>query len=156
MSFLKSLSKGISQAAKNIQATTKQVERVKQVIDESLEIYRTSQKHETRLSRLDVAILKFEYLIEEYPFWPENAEWKKQHAALVDEREDFFMPNLESLVAEFVVKIEEGKTARTKNNRAQKLIETLHKMRDDEDCDEDWVDTTIEELEQRYPAPPEK
>lgn len=156
LSFFKKMTKGFVKAGEQLARLQRAIDSALKVINESEGIYRSSTKHLTRISRLDVAINRLALIIEEYPLWPDHAVWVNRHANLVAEREKFFMPNLESFVAEAIANIDEGKTAKTRANRAQKLIETLEAMEDDQDCDGEWVEAKVSELGRLYLAPPEK
>jgi hypothetical protein len=152
-SAMKAMSKGLKHMAAEQAREQKLIDRSMQVINESLALSRTSSKSATRISRYDVAMLTLKRLIDNHSIAGDPKAWKAQHDKLVAERPDFIASVVKQAMELGNASIEEAKTAKTKANRAQKLITSLSNLREDKDCDREGITSAIKRLKQQYPLP---
>lgn len=129
-------------------ATQKSIDRSMQVINESLQLSETSKKADTRISRYDVAVSQVRALIDSYPHWPDAAQWQQLHKRLMDERPQFVRRTVEMHITDGIAKIDECKTAKTRENRTAKLIESLDTFKQS-GCDSVWLSEQIAILQER-------
>ena len=150
---LKRVCRELGKALSMITADQKAIDRSLEIVNESIEMCKTSPKPETRISRSSVAISTLEQLIQNYSWRPEVKNWKPWLESMQANRKSFVMQNLQEIYTLAVATIEESNTARTKYNRAQKLITKLQGYFTDSDCDRAVANNWIKELKRNYPEP---
>lgn len=123
----------------------------RKVVDESLEICRTSTNPETRISRMGVAIDRLAHMCKEYPYQPNASAWNKHGRELAELYPAFIAANLSELIKGNITKIEKLKTQTARHNKAEKLIEKLKPYLSLTACDTEWLASQIFLLKKAYP-----
>lgn len=121
------------------------------VVEESLEICRTSTKPETRISRMGVAIDRLAHMCKEYPCQPDASAWNRQGRDLAESYPAFIAANLSELIKGNIEKIERLKTQTARHNKAEKLIEKLTPYLSLTACNTEWLASQIFLLKKAYP-----
>ena len=153
---LKRVFRELGKALSMITADQKAIDRSLEIVNESIEMCKTSPKPETRISRSSVAISTLEQLIQNYSWRPEVKNWKPWLESMQANRKSFVMQNLQEIYNQGMQKIEESKTPKTMHNRAQKLVVKLAEYLQDPDSEKEWLKDTIKTLKKNYPIPSEK
>ncbi len=121
------------------------------VVEESLEICRTSTNPETRISRMGVAIGRLAHMCKEYPCQPNVSAWSKQGLDLAESYPAFIVANLSELIKGNIEKIERLKTQTARHSKAEKLIEKLTPYLALTTCDTEWLASQIFLLKKACP-----
>lgn len=151
MSFFKSAMRTAHALNKNLQNMQRAIDRSRDVINESLEICRTSQNPETRISRMGVAIERLMALCKEYPEWPESKDWNNELRELLESYQPFLMNNLRELLVLEIAKIKSLKSAKARHNRVVKFTEKNIAYSQLPDCDSKWFICQLFLLNKAYP-----
>lgn len=151
MSFGKNMLRMANKTAKSVLSNAERVARDRKVLEESLEICRTSANPETRVSRMGVAIDRLAHMCKEYPYWPDASAWNKQGRELAESYPAFIVANLSDLIKGNIEKIEKLKTQTARHNKTEKLIEKLTPYLSLTACDTEWLASQIFLLKKAYP-----
>lgn len=151
MSFFKSAMQTAHMLNKNLQNVQRAIDSSRDVIDESLEICRTSQNPETRISRMGVAVERLMALCKEYPEWPESKDWNKELRELLESYQPFMMNNLRELLVLEITKIKSLKSSKARHKRVVKFTERTIAYSQLPDCDSTWFLCQLFLLNKAYP-----
>lgn len=112
-------------------------DRLLQVINESIAIAKTTKNHETRLSRIDVAISTSETLLDHFP---DDEESRNLYGQLIAIRPQLHLEAFETALEKYMIKARSMKTLKSKINNAEKALVEVESAYLDPYIDKNTVD----------------